>query len=116
MQHDHVGQTALVAIAIIRRRDHIGGDRRIRGECLHERAAPWNREGTLTLRIRTIRRERTKGHRIAQTGRENGNRASSLLFLYAEVAMRELAAIRILHSCVHQRRMASVRPSPAWQM
>ena len=27
VQHDHVGQTALVAVAIIRRRDDVGSDR-----------------------------------------------------------------------------------------
>src|ERR1700744_2426915 len=73
MQHDHVGQAALVAVAIIGRRDDVRCDRGIRSECLHMRVGPWNREGALTLRINS-RCERTSRHMITQTGQENGKR------------------------------------------
>ena len=45
VQHDHVGQAALVAVAVIRRRDDVGSDRGIRGECLHVRVGPWESGG-----------------------------------------------------------------------
>src|SRR6266576_3198998 len=67
----------LAGVFLARRRDEVGGDRRIGGGCLHVRAGPWDREGTLTLRIRTDRCERTERHRKGQTGQENGNTASS---------------------------------------
>ncbi len=76
VQHDHVGQAALVAVAIIRRRDDVGGDRGIRGESLHVRVGPGDGEGALTLRINTSSCERTERHMKTQTGQENGNTTS----------------------------------------
>ena len=45
VQHDHVGQPALVPVAIIHRRDDVGGDRGIRGKGLHVRVGPGKRDG-----------------------------------------------------------------------
>ncbi len=75
VQHDHVGLPAVVALTEIRRRDDVGGDRGIWGKGLHVHVGPGNGKGALTLRIETSRRERTRGHQIAQTGQENGNTA-----------------------------------------
>ena len=88
VQQDHVGQTALVAVAIIRRRDHVGGDRGIRAERLHVRVGPWNREGALPLRIGIIGCERTKRHRTAQTGQENGKVRVSMNPVYYSLTGR----------------------------
>lgn len=73
VQHDHVGLSALVAIAVVRRRDDVGSDRGIRGKSLHVCVGPGNGKGALTLRINTSRRERTRSHFETQTGQENGN-------------------------------------------
>src|SRR5438132_799827 len=62
MQQDHVGQASLVALAKVRRRDHVGSNRGIRGKSLHVRVGPGNGKGALTLRINTSRRERTSSH------------------------------------------------------
>ena len=62
VQHDHVRQAPLVAVAKIRRRDDVGSDRGIRGKGLHVRVGPGNGKGALTLRINTSRRERTRRH------------------------------------------------------
>ena len=62
VQHDHVGQAALVAVAIVRRRDDVGSDRGIRGKSLHVRVGPGDGKGALTLRINTSSRERTRRH------------------------------------------------------
>ena len=73
VQHDHVGLAALVALTIVRRRDDVGRNRGIRGKNLHARVGPGNRKGALTLRINTIRCERTGRHRTIQTGQEDGS-------------------------------------------
>src|SRR5262249_19564927 len=56
----------LVPLAVVRGRNHVGSDRGIRGEGLHVRGALGNREGALTLRINTSRRERTRRHNKTQ--------------------------------------------------
>ena len=72
VQQDHVGQPALVPIAVIRRRDDVGSDRGIRGKGLHVRVCPGERDGA-TPRINTVGCERTGRHRTDQSGQENGN-------------------------------------------
>ena len=67
---------ANIAVAETGRRDDVGSDRGIGGEGLHARIVPGEGDGA-TLRIKTDRCERTKRHRIAQTGQENGNSAFS---------------------------------------
>ena len=122
VQHDHVGQTAFVALAKVRRRDDVGGDRRIGGECLHVRAGPWDREGTLTLRIRTDRCERTERHRNDQTGQENGNTASStrtsftIPFTVSSAQCESRSPLRILtRVCAGSITSSGFRRIPPWQ-
>src|SRR5258707_1026607 len=115
VQQDHVGQAALVAVAIVCRRDDVGSDRGIRGKSLHVRVGPGNGEGTLTLRINTSRRERTKGHEKTQTGQENGNTTSlkkirvyySFPLSSAQSGGRPL--VRILPECVRRASPGSLR-------
>ena len=67
VQQDHVGRAALVPLAAIRRRDHVGGDRGIRGECLHVRVVPGRRERAVALRINSFggQRHGTLQNRLA---------------------------------------------------
>ena len=115
VQHDHVGQAALVAVAIVRRRDDVGGDRGIGGECLHVRVGPGKREGALTLRIKTSRRERTERHRTTQTGQENGNGTSSRRTAFTiplrcrRRNARSRSPLRILAECVREASPAAER-------
>src|SRR5882724_2300365 len=97
MQDDHVGQTALAPFAMVGRGDDVGGDRGIRSECIHISVGPWDREGTLTLRIKSTRCERTEQHGTAQTRQDNGNRVSHTIGRHYSVmkpsgAMQEVAA------------------------
>ena len=55
----HVGQPPPVAVAVVRRRDDVRGDRGIGSESLHFGVGPGDGEGALTLRINTSRCERT---------------------------------------------------------
>ncbi len=99
VQDDHVGRAAVAALAIVRRRDHVGRDRRIGGECLHVRIGPGEGDGALALRLIPNRCERTRRHGISQTGQESGNTAYQnnfrLLFLYDVAKRNAPAGLRI---------------------
>src|SRR6266436_5304900 len=68
MEQDHVGQAALVSLAMVHRRDDVGGDRGIRGKRFHARARHGNRKDTWMLRMNSVRGGQTKRHWTIPTG------------------------------------------------
>ena len=85
VQQDHVGEAALVAVAIVRGRDDVRRNRGIWGKGLHVGVGPGHGKGALTLRINTSRCERTRGHFL------NPNRAG-------ERQQRDLSSNNIYYS------------------